>query len=301
MPILTKEELDCTQSLIRKSDSFIANLGRGGIANGPVCEIECEVAGWTGHPDWLAQMADGSLVILDWKTGRGHVADSAENAQLRGYAVAANKIADDLGWPGPDHQMRPVVAAIIQVGEMVVPVEYGPVDLESAANELVGWRYAAEADNAPRMPAEHACKYCPALGTPHCPETRQMSNALVSIDPEDVALMPADKLYVVYQMAKIVERLAEKAKDEVRRRLEAGEAVGDLGFGKPRNTRTISRIEEAFSILLTNGVKQEDCFQCVTFSVPKAEKALGDETVKNLLKPLIELVPQSPPIVYVKG
>ena len=295
-----EEERDCALALIHKTDRFVDKLGRGGIVRGPVCEIECSVMGWTGHPDWLVQLKDGTLAVVDWKTGRGEVADSNQNAQLLGYAVAANQLARMLGWPAPEGNMLPVIADIVQIGEPVVPVEYSPQDLSAAADDLIEWKREAEAPYAPRVPSTLGCAYCPALGTDRCPETMQITTALSKVEPNSISAMDGDRLFAVYEAGQIVEKLMKKAKDEIKARLNRGEAVGDLCFGTPKKSRAITRTEEAFSALLLGGVDQATAFKCVSFSVPSCEEAIGEEKTKELLGPLIEIKESAAPLTKAK-
>lgn len=291
-----EDERDCALTLIHKTDRFVEKLGRGGIVRGPVCEIECSVMGWTGHPDWLVQLQDGTLVVVDWKTGRAEVADSNQNAQLLGYAVAANQLARTLGWAGPEDKMIPVIAAIVQIGEPVVPVEYSPDDLVAASYDLIEWKRKAEAKDAPRVPSTLGCAYCPALGTDRCPETMQITTALAKVEPHSISAMDGDRLFSVYEAGQIVEKLMKKAKEEIKARLNRGEAVGDLCFGTPKKSRAITRTEEAFSILLLAGVPQETAFKCVSFSVPDCEEAIGEDKTKELLGALIEIKESAAPL-----
>lgn len=280
--LTTPEEADTAVVMAEMTEKLIGELG--GIDGKPLCEAEVEAAGWTGHIDLMAMLNGGDLLVIDWKTGRGAVADSDENAQLRAYAVGAIRKATDLGWCYGGQ----VTVAIIQPFEKTVPCFYSIGDIAVAGQELVAWRAGAEADTAPRVPSPDACKYCPAKATSRCPETTNLPATLAESAPlVDLRTMPGAKLAGLIAAGEIVAKLLDEAKDAARDRLKAGEEVGDLALGKPRKTRSIADNLAALQRLADKGVNQKAIFGFCKVSIPEIEKAMGKADAAEAIGDLI--------------
>lgn len=280
-----EEEKDAVNNLIRKTDSFISGLNLGAIKSGPVCEFGVEVEGWTGHPDFMCMMEDGTLVVIDWKSGRLAVEDSSFNAQLRGYAVAAPDYAkNDLSWDG----WRGVVfAAIVQSYEPTTCCAYDENGISSARKELASWIGDALKPDAPRIPSESACRYCPACGTDRCRETKNMTAEIAKTDTNSIQTMDGDRLAYLNEMAGVVANIRKSIEKEIRFRIANGQAVGNCSIGKGKLLQSIENTEEAISILISNGVSQAEALSFCSISYADVKKKLGKDEAKKLIGHLV--------------
>ena len=134
---------------------------------------------FSGKPDFVGRSGSKFLVI-DYKTGRGNVAESADNLQLRALAVlVAEKFEADV-----------ILVAIIQAYESPQVVAYTKNDLKDAREEVLNIIEAATDPEAARTPNEVSCKYCKAR--PTCPEALGTVNEVATIklgqliDPADL-------------------------------------------------------------------------------------------------------------------
>jgi hypothetical protein len=147
-------------------------------------ELEREQARSLAHAGEMVGTADlagitaKSVVIHDWKTGRGHVDRAEINWQTRSYALFAARA----------YQRDHAVGSIIRVlDDGTVWYDYFEMDAldldshESALRELMALREeviaAAPADRPQLHEGEH-CRYCPAL--PFCPAKVSLVQALVA-------------------------------------------------------------------------------------------------------------------------
>lgn len=118
---------------------------------------------YSGQADIIARIGDSALIV-DYKTGRGAVAASPENIQLRALAVLVKH-----NFPDVQH----VAVAIIQPLARKEPVvcEYGPEELKEAEKQILAILEAAKNEDAELVPSEAACKYCRAKTI--CPALRE--------------------------------------------------------------------------------------------------------------------------------
>ena len=292
LPELNGEESECCEMLIGMTCRLVETLG--GIDGSPLCEVEVSAGGWTGHLDYMAMLKSGDILVVDWKTGRGEVADASENAQLRGYAVGAVRKATELGWCYGGQ----AVVAIVQPFERVEPCRYSVGDIDAAERELEAWRAEAEKEGALRFPSPTACRYCPAKGTSRCPETAELPAALAKVaETVTLATMDGDRLAALISAAEIVAKLADEAEAEAKKRLAEGQEVGDLALGKPRTTRSLKSTMAAVGRLEGMGIQPKAIFGFCSLSIPKVEAAMGKAEAQAALADLIETKEGQPPLV----
>lgn len=285
------DEAEAVQQIVSMTDRLVESLG--GIEGNPLCEVEVRAGGWSGHVDFMAMLKSGDILVVDWKTGRGEVADASENAQLRGYAVGAVRHLTKLGWIYGGE----AVVAIVQPFSAVEPCRYSVGAIDAAERELEAWRAEAEMEGAKRFPSPAACKYCQAKGTSRCPETAELPAALAKVaETVTLATMDGGKLASLIEAAQIVAKLADEAEAEAKKRLAEGQEVGDLALGKPRITRTIPTAK-AIERLEGAGVQPKAIFGFCSLSIPKVEAAMGKAEAQAALADLIETKEGQPPLV----
>lgn len=109
---------------------------------------------FSGKPDVIA-FGDREATVIDYKTGRGEVADSPHNLQLRALAVLVKH-----NWP----DLEKVRVAIVQPWASRRPIvtEYDADALDEADHQIGNIVADAMADNAPLRPGVQQCQYCRA-------------------------------------------------------------------------------------------------------------------------------------------
>jgi hypothetical protein len=171
--------------------------------------------------DVIARDSTGTLVVRDWKTGRGAREKSAQYAmQLAGYAVGAAAL----------YGASEVRVEFAHIGD-APPVEIdsallGPLDLAQIAAEI--WRLVKRAPDAKPNPGAHCDgEYCPLRGI--CPARRALAS---QIAPTFDALAPIEteeQARRAYWALKAVDAVAEGVK--VRLNAYATRTPVDLGDG----------------------------------------------------------------------
>jgi len=286
------DEAEAVEQIVSMTDRLVESLG--GIEGNPLCEVDVRAGGWSGHVDFMAMLKSGDILVVDWKTGHGEVADADENAQLRGYAVGAVRKATELGWCYGGQ----AVVAIVQPFEKVEPCRYSVGDIDAAERELEAWRAEAERKDASRFPSPTSCRFCPAKGTSRCPETAELPAALAkAAETVTLATMDGGKLASLIEAAQIVAKLADEAEAEAKKRLAEGQEVGDLALGKPRITRSLKSTMAAVGRLEGMGIQPKAIFGFCTLSIPKVEAAMGKAEAQAALADLIETKEGQPPLV----
>lgn len=124
-----------------------------------------------------------TLYVSDYKHGQGVAVEVEDNPQLRYYAVGAMCDMCDMD---PDDDVARVVVTVIQPRK---PHDDGPVrSVEYLARDLMAWAYgelrdavlATQAEDAPLVPSEDACRFCRAKGI--CPALRDKAMADAMLD-----------------------------------------------------------------------------------------------------------------------
>lgn len=203
---------------------------------------------YSGQADIIARIGDSALIV-DYKTGRGAVAASPENIQLRALAVLVKH-----NFPDVQH----VSVAIIQPLARKEPVvcEYGPEELEQAEKQILSILETAQRPDAPLIPSEPACKYCrakticPALRkTITTPEIEDMNNAKTVMAASSASLTPADLGELVAHKVPLARMLCDALEKEAMSRLcKDPESVPGLALDTetPRVTDSVKLWERSW-------------------------------------------------------
>jgi uncharacterized protein DUF2800 len=226
--------------------------------------------------DFLA-WSESVALVLDYKFGRGDVPPAPINPQLRAYVLAAAK----------ECGVTRVVVAILQpyaeFESRVSVCEYGPEDIAQAGQELLsflGEMLALEKSaDYMRIPGEAQCKYCKALGTDRCPESRDQAAALSLV--KLAALMPTGAtLAKLLDQAAIAEKVIGVVRDHARAEITEGHEVPGWTLTAGRNVREISDLNEAWNRL--SGILAQDQFvACCKGSITALEDAYATATGKR--------------------
>lgn len=229
------------------------------------------------------------LHVIDLKFGRGVRVEAESNPQLRCYALGALRDAE------LEQEIEEVWMTIVQPrhrdGGHVSTAVMTSEDLHDWEEELIIAAGAAGDPDAPRVPSEDGCRFCPAA--PWCPERAASVAEAVGLD--DMTGLISDP--VSYSPPILAEAMGNVEAIEgwckaVRREAlrQAGTEEGLPGWHlKPGRARR-SVTEEAAQALVDFGmVNKDEAFTRSPAALSKLEKAVGgrktlDAVVGDLLK-----------------
>lgn len=197
-------------------------------------------------------LADGFLEIIDYKDGMNEIS-AVGNKQLEQYAVAvlAEKIA------AGDFSINRVRLTIIQpklAFKGMEPISWVEHDAETILNMATALTFEAQQTddpNAPFVPGEEQCKYCPYGGRctahvayalkkagmsfqPTSPEPQQLPQ---QASQEQPAQMTDERLREIIESAPILRQMITAAEDEALKRITRGHPVLGLKVVRGRGQR----------------------------------------------------------------
>jgi len=135
---------------------------------------------WTAKGDYCAEMSDGRLLVVDWKTGRQQLTEHAgRNPQVRLQALAAAR------WLGV-RRVRVVLVYLEADRYETSAADFGPWELAEIAEEARELRASLRRGPTPPVPGSHCTeRYCPLRGV--CAAT---TSALAAVQPLERPLLP---------------------------------------------------------------------------------------------------------------
>ncbi|MFI3244262.1 MAG: DUF2800 domain-containing protein [Akkermansia sp.] len=222
----------------------------------------------SGQAD-VVYVADGRHLIIDYKFGRGDVAEAKSNKQLLALAVLLHDMYDATA--GNEYY-----CAILQpFASRQCPqvVRYTAIQLTEAREQLLALIESAKDPNAPLRPSVKACKYCRAAAT--CPAvvntmTRVTSSELVAWKKAT----PAQKSEI-YALAKQAEGWAKRVLALAKSELVAGGSLPGYKLGKGKQSFKVTEPTEAFSLLnRALGMDGAVFAGCCSVSITKLRQAV---------------------------
>lgn len=217
---------------------------------------------WFTHREDLSGNVDcqirssGLLEVIDYKDGMDTV-EAIGNLQLEQYAIGV--LAEcKLAWNTPqEYPWREVRLTIIQPKAVIKghePIRTWTVDTRDLLKKaLTLGKEAIATDNpeAPLVPGDSQCKYCPAKGGCSALANSVMEKvgvmfSPVTNDPLDIIQQSANKnpealtdeqLRQVIETAPLMRDFLESAEKEAQRRMESGHVVPGLKLVRGRGSR----------------------------------------------------------------
>ena len=213
----------------------------------------------TGHADLLCYRDDGTVIVLDWKTGR-HEGD--HYAQLLTY-----------GWLAKQH--RPDGYVVERVVAMVVYLRSGNYEswewtrseIESEATEMFE-RIAGE--RGKYSPGEH-CQYCPVYV--HCEARRLMAREAVASLERDGGVLTDQGWATRGTVKRAVYDMEDTVKDRIRQAKDGRVDLGGSVLSLDKRTRSEIDIRVAWPIL-TKYLDTDTLAGAMTMSKTKVERSL---------------------------
>lgn len=231
------------------------------------------VPGSFGTADALV-FSDDTLYVIDLKYGMGVRVMAQDNEQLMLYALGA---LETYGFLGDFKEVSMIIhqPRLNHVAEFVVPVGYIHDFAERA--ELAAQR-ALFANDPEYVPGEKQCKFCKAKAI--CPALKGEVEASTAdlATPEDfadLAQTDATKLAADMERVAIIEQWCAAIREEVERRLLAGETIPGFGLemGRKGNRKWIDEAEVA-EVLKKHKVDEKLIYDRKLHTPTKIEKLL---------------------------
>ena len=266
---------------------------------------------WCGHWDRAVVFGEWGSILWEYKTGQAHQEEASSHVQGRLYAVAG---VETLALPTPIILYR--LSAGEEIGEYLSMCVFEEADIAQARKEAaIIWERASD-PKAQRIPGQAQCKYCPARGTPMCPETFQMVEQAYRSLRAEIEKAP-EKLSEALGMWKDVQPFGKNLEETCRSAMEAGMILPGWTFGTPKAPRTVPDVAEGFR-RLQGIMAQPDYLACCDVSVPAIEKTLYErqtpapgekkttrkamaEYVNETLGDAMQRIPERPPLVRDRG
>lgn len=145
---------------------------------------------------------------------------------------------------------------------------------------------ATDDPDAPLVPGDKQCKYCPASGG--CRARVDQSFASLGVSFDDLAQKAADKqptqmsdeeLREIIESAPLIRQMLEGAEAEALRRFESGMPVAGLKLVNGRGTRSWAFPEEEMADKLKRmGIPKDVLWKTTLISPAQAEKAVWEKT-----------------------
>jgi hypothetical protein len=213
---------------------------------------------WSGQADAVFMRADGTRLIIDYKTGRGHVTAAERNMQMAALAVLwASHVNDTIvalvhPWVSPGYSVA----------------RYTPEDTWVVDLHLQGIIEEAQREDAPVRPHVNACRYCPATG--RCAAAIRTLNIVPAtqadvLEPDAIAALLDDLGVVEDQIDAIKARARQLATD--------GKLPG-WALSPPSQVRTVSDVPALWQRWTAAGGDAEGFMSAITVKLSGLTKAV---------------------------
>jgi len=233
--------------------------------------VDCQLRGMT------------VLEIIDYKDGMG-VVQAENNPQLEQYAIGV--LAED------STEYAEVWMTIIQPKNALrgrSPIDTWKVSrdfLLQRAKVLAMEANATDDPNAPLIPGESQCKYCPAKGGCAALASNVMKEIGVMFQPtvspvelaeqsagKDPAKMDSGQIRQIMEAAPLLRQLLESVEEEALRRMKEGQTIPGLKLVNGRGSRTWAYSEDEMAEkLIKMGIPKTAIYETKLVSPAKAEK-----------------------------
>lgn len=189
----------------------------------------------------------GVLELIDYKDGVGLV-EAKDNEQLEqyGYGVLAKfKLPVNVEYPFHTLQMtiiqpKRALKGLPTISSYAVPVR----QFLDRSGTIIAQAHAASQSDAPLVPGEVQCKYCPAKG--NCSALTGAIVQKIDIAPLNLAQSAADKnpnelsneqIREILEAAPLLRQMLESVESEALRRMQDGNDVPGFKLVRGRGTR----------------------------------------------------------------
>lgn len=231
--------------------------------------IDPELGGTADFVRW--RPSTKQLRVVDLKYGAGKVVEPTENKQLMLYALGALLTLDK---PAKDVTVTIVQPRIEHEDGRVRDWTFPAVDLINFAADVAESARRTRDSNAPLVPGEVQCGWCPARHT--CPELEKRQHALVAQEFSQVVPYDPVKLAQTLDAIPLVEARIKAIREFAYEEAERGNPPPGYKLVQKRAVRKWKDELSAAATLLKAGVAKGDVYEQPEMRSPaQIEKLVG--------------------------
>ena len=237
----------------------------------------------------MSRSSVGHIDVVDLKYGRGVIVEAEENTQLMLYALGALSQLEAI-----DYKVQTITLHIVQPRvDRIDSWDLRRDDLLAFGAYVQTRAELALADDAPRIPGDKQCQWCPAKA--RCPELKALADRIVVAQFDcEVDRLDDTALREAMDNKKLIESWLSAVSDLVKERLTSGGSFPGYKLVAGRSRRDWSDAEEAATALEV--YLGDKTWERTLVSPAKAEKLLGRNSAVNL-RELIAVSSGSPAVV----
>lgn len=229
-----------------------------------------------------------TLHVIDFKYGKGVPVSAEENPQMMLYAIGAYEAYAIL------YPISKVKLAIVQprIGE--------PSEWEMPVTDLLAWgdsikpiAQKAFAGEGEFNSGEH-CRFCRAKA--RCRARSDFNLALEAQYPMKPPIISNEELGQILVKAQNLAKWAKDLEEYALGECLKGNEIPGWKAVEGRGSRVYTDIDQAFSVLIANGIEEVMLYERKPLTVPNVEKLLGKARYKALLADtgLVKVEPGKP-------
>lgn len=217
-----------------------------------------------------------TLHIIDLKYGKGVAVDAQHNSQLRLYGYGAYRFVSML-----DDGIKHIYMHIVQPRLNSISSEYLEVEqlLKWAEEEVKPKAELAYQNKGGFNPCEKACRFCPARALCKARKDKNMEAIqLLGTRPE---LIDEEDLIEILENADTIIKWLKEVQGFAESRILSGETVKGFKLVAGRSIRSFSDVDEAFKVLMENGVPEAILYERKPLTLAKIESEIGKKAFKE--------------------
>lgn len=265
------------------------------VANNPEVEViseeKVDPAYLVGRDDMSGtvdiQLIGGAgIEIIDYKDGINPV-EAKDNPQLEQYGLGIIAKYMAMGRFFETIAMTIVQPKARELGASGISTHYTTVaELLGKVEQIKAEAAATDDPDAPLVPGDKQCKYCPAAGG--CRARADQSFASLGVSFDQLSQKAADKqptqmsdeeLREIIEAAPLIRQMLAGAEEEALRRFEAGMPVAGLKAVNGRGSRAWAFPEEEMADKLKRmGIPKDVLWKTTLITPAQVEKAVWEKT-----------------------
>lgn len=278
--------LDCIKDLITEN---LVGAHRCVVEAGIQMDKVTGERGRKGHVDFLAYDEE-TILVVDYKYGRGVKVDAPENSQMRIYALGCLHSST--------HKFKKVITCIYQPRLDNISIE------EISVEELKAWHKTIVIPAAKKalkgeglQKAGDWCKFCKVAGK--CASLASFSTKEALRD-FDVTLLRPEQQVELFKKQKIVLDFFKALEKDMLKNMLSGQKYKGLKLVEARKNRAWVDQEAAMTLLELNGYNEEQISDRKLKAIGAIEKLVGKELFNSDLSVLTHKPKGGPVIADIK-
>lgn len=237
----------------------------------------------SGTVDIQIRGSDGVLELIDYKDGMAPV-EAKDNPQLEQYGYGVlSKFNLPVNVDYPFHTLRMTIVQpklVLKGMPAITSHDISTKEFLAKSGTIIAQAHAAMQPDAPLVPGEKQCRYCPAKG--NCAALSGEIVTKVDLSPMDLAQSAVDKkpneltdqrIQEILEAAPLLRQMLESVEAEAMRRMQSGRTVPGFKIVYGRGTRAWVHDEEIMAEkLLKLGIPKGSLYKETLLSPAQVEK-----------------------------